>query len=260
MTGGSQGLWSFPRRRMWRAVASGVFACALGATACGGGQPPARGFGSTQIEPIRDSTLVLEGEGGPGVVIYGTGGPGGGVPASANYWTLNLSTGAVQDYGSQYPAVSLVPSHAAVALHLHGRLLRAGAARPRSRSSTTTPAPRPTSTSSASPSVRAQDGNLVAVVPGPSGFQLSMGPFTQLVPVPLALQIDGVYWWDVDPATDAPNGGDGAGVVALGPRRARRLHRRSRLVCDHRRHSRLYRPALAGPAVRRRPVRCNRRR
>ena len=103
MTGGSQGLWSFPRRRLWRAVASSVFACALGAPACGGGQPAARGFGSTEIEPLRDSTLVLEGEAGPGVVIYGTGGPGGGVPASANYWTLDLSTGAVQDFGAQYP-------------------------------------------------------------------------------------------------------------------------------------------------------------
>src|SRR4051812_50087229 len=103
MTGGSQGLWSFPRRRTWRAVASGVFACALGATACGGGQPAARGFGSTQIEPIRDSTLVLEGESSPGVLVYGTGGPGGGAPARANHWALHPSTRAGQGYGSHNP-------------------------------------------------------------------------------------------------------------------------------------------------------------
>ena len=62
-----------------------------------------RGFGSSEIVPIRDSTLVLEGKNGPGVIVYGTGGPGGGVPKSATYWTLNLSTGAVQSYGSEYP-------------------------------------------------------------------------------------------------------------------------------------------------------------
>ena len=55
----------------------------------------------------------------------------------------------------------------------------------------------------------------------------AMGPFTQLVPVPLALQIDGVYWWSLRPRHQRPHGGDGAGRVAVGTRRARRLHRRS---------------------------------
>ena len=201
---------------MWRAVVSGVFACALGANACGGGQPAARGFGSTQIQPIRDSTLVLEGEQGPGVIVYGTGGPGGGAPASANYWTLNLSTGAVQDYGSQYPP---------------------------SPSSTPTP-PSPytcTATSSLDSGILTlqivdndtgtetdidvlsharcpgEDGNFVAVVPGPSGFQLSMGPFTQLVPVPLPLQIDSVYWWGFDTVTNAPTSVTVQGALPSAP-------------------------------------------
>jgi len=188
---------------MWRAVASGLFACALGATGCGGGQPPARGFGSTQLQPIRDSTLVLEGEGEPGVLIYGTGGPGGGAPASANYWTLNLSTGAVQDYGSQYPPFpSSTPTPPSP--YTCTAAFSAG-------SSTSTLQIVDNDTGAETDidvlsfaQCPGPDGNLVAVVPGPSGFQLSMGPFTQLVPVPLALQIDGVYWWDVDPATNGP--------------------------------------------------------
>ena len=73
-----------------------------GASACGGGQPAARGFGSTELEPLRDSTLYLEGENGPGILVYGTGGPGD-VPRSATYWTLSLSTGEVQNYGSAVP-------------------------------------------------------------------------------------------------------------------------------------------------------------
>jgi hypothetical protein len=203
---------------MWRAVVWRVFACALGATACGGGHPAARGFGSTQIEPIRDSTLVLEGEGDPGVVIYGTGGPGGGAPASANYWTLNLSTGAVQDYGAEFPPL------------------------PSSSSSPPPPSPYTCTVTSAgsqsgftlqivdtrtgvetdvdlisSAGCPGPDGNLVAVVPGPSGFQLSMGPFTQLVPVPLALQIDGVYGFGVDPVTYAPTAVTVQGALPSAP-------------------------------------------
>jgi hypothetical protein len=203
MTGGSLGLWSFPRCRSWRAVASGVFACALGATGCGGGHPAARGFGSTEIQPIRDSTLVLEGEGGPGLIIYGTGGPGGLVPASANYWTLDLASGAVQDYGSQYPpfpsssppppspytCASNVPGVGdTVTLQIVDQSTGAGA-----DIDVLSYAQCP-----------GADGNLVAVVPGPSGYQLSMGPFTQLVPVQLALQIDAVDWWAFDPDTGAP--------------------------------------------------------
>ena len=110
MTGDSQGLWSFPRRRLWCAIAFG--ALRLRARRLGLRRRPsgrARLRVDARFEPIRDSTLVLEGENGPGVVIYGTGGPGGGVPKSATYWTLNLSTGAVQNYGAQLPAAIRPP-------------------------------------------------------------------------------------------------------------------------------------------------------
>ena len=203
MTGGSQGLWSFPRRRMWRAVVSGVFACALGANACGGGQPAARGFGSTQIQPIRDSTLVLEGEQSPGVVVYGTGGPGGGAPASANYWTLNLSTGAVQDYGSQYPpSPSSTPTPPSPYTCTAVGSLNTGMVTLQIVDNDTGAETDVDVLSYAQ--CPGPDGNLVAVVAAPSGFQLSMGPFTQLTPVPLALQIADVDWWSFDRVTGAP--------------------------------------------------------
>jgi hypothetical protein len=203
MTGGSLGLWSFRRCRLWRAVAFGVLACALDASACGGGQPSVRGFGSRELEPIRDSTLVLEGPGEPGFLIYGTGGPGGGVPASANYWTLNLSTGAVQDYGSQFPpfftSSPTPPSPYSCSLTFVGM------------PSTFTLQIVETSTGIETDvevlgyaQCPGQDGNLVAVVAGPTGNQLVTGPFTQPVPVSLPLQIDRVDWWSFDPVTNVP--------------------------------------------------------
>ncbi len=203
MTGGSQGLWSFPRRRPGRAIVASVFACALGAAACGGGQPAARGFGSTELEPIRDSTLVLEGQGDPGVLIYGTGGPGGGVPASANYWTLNLSTGAVQDYGAQFPPFPPSPPPPPSPYTCTTNLPGVGSTSTLQILDNDTGAETDVDVISYA-QCPGQDGNLVAIVPGPSGFQLSTGPFTQLAPVPLDLQIDGVYWWSFDPATNAP--------------------------------------------------------
>ncbi|HTB60768.1 MAG TPA: hypothetical protein VLC06_23015 [Polyangia bacterium] len=207
MTGASQGLWSFPRRRGWCAIAFAVFGCALLSPACGGGQPAARGFGSTEIEPIRDSTLVLEGENGPGVVIYGTGGPGGGVPASANYWTLNLSTGAVQSYGSQFPpspssSSSPPPSPYACALEI-------GDGSAATYTLQIVDDSTGTQTEIANVVSYAQcpgpDAALVAFVVDASGNTvLSTGPFTQLAPVPLPLQVSGVDWWSFDPVTNAP--------------------------------------------------------
>jgi hypothetical protein len=77
---------------------SALAAIALGAAACGGGQPAARAFGSTELEPLRDSTIELYGESGLGIVDYTTGSP-------AVWWTLNLATGAVQSSGATRPSV-----------------------------------------------------------------------------------------------------------------------------------------------------------
>jgi hypothetical protein len=68
----------------------------LGAMACGGGRPAARGFGSTELEPIRDPTIQLVSEYGLDILVYTTGSP----PV---YWTLDLATGALQSYGATMP-------------------------------------------------------------------------------------------------------------------------------------------------------------
>jgi len=203
MTGGSQGLWSFPRRRLRRAIASGVFACALGASACGGGQPAVRGFGSSEIVPIRDSTLVLEGKNGPGVIVYGTGGPGGGVPKSATYWTLNLSTGAVQSYGSEYPpppSSSPPPPPYTCSVEFIGLPTTLTLQIIDNSTGLETDIPNVLSYAQC-PGV---DGTLTAFILQPNGTVLSTGPYTQLEPVPLSLQVSDVEWWTIDPTTSAP--------------------------------------------------------
>ena len=203
MTGGSQGLWSFPRRRPWRAIACGVVACALDLSACGGGQPAARGFGSSEIEPIRDSTLYLEGEGDPGILIYGTGGPGD-VPASANYWTLDLSTGAVQNYGSQYPPFPSSSSSAPPSPYTCTPNISGARTFTLQIVDNSTGAETDVDVLSYAQCPGA-DGTLTAFTVDASGNTvLSTGPFTALAPVPLPLQVSFVEWWTYDPVTLAP--------------------------------------------------------
>ena len=205
MTGGSQGLWSFPRRRPWRAIAYGVAACALGVSACGGGQPATRGFGSSEIQPIRDSTLVLEGEDGPGVLIYGTGGPGGGAPASANYWTLNLSTGGVQNYGSQYPPLpSSSPPPPPSPYTCTANFYADTSTFMLQIVDNSTGAETDVDVVSYAQCPGA-DGTLTAFTVDASGNTvLSTGPFTALAPVPLSLQVGFVDSWTYDPVTSVP--------------------------------------------------------
>jgi hypothetical protein len=97
MLEGLLGLMGFARREAPRAGAPFVLsAIVLGAGACGAGHPASRAFGSTEIEPLRDSTIVLYGENRPGIIEYSTGNP-------AVWWTLDVTTGAVQSYGSSTP-------------------------------------------------------------------------------------------------------------------------------------------------------------
>ena len=99
MRGGLLGLTGAARRRPPRAgVAFGLVTIALGALACGGGQPVARGFGSTELEPMRDATVELFGQDGPGILEYSTGTP-------SVWWTLDLATGTVQSYGPMTPPI-----------------------------------------------------------------------------------------------------------------------------------------------------------
>src|SRR5450631_2486773 len=104
MLGGLVGLTGTARRKSPRSgVAFGLAALALGAAACGGSQPVARAFGSTELEPIRDPTIFLDGESSAGVLQYNT---GGNAATPALWWTLDLTTGAVQSYGTTMPPVS----------------------------------------------------------------------------------------------------------------------------------------------------------
>jgi hypothetical protein len=99
MLGGLAGSRSVARpRSRWAAAVFGLSAVALGA--CGGSEPIARAYGSTELLPIRDSTLYLSGQYDGNFLVYGTGGVGQVPPA---WWTLDLTTGAVQSYGTNMP-------------------------------------------------------------------------------------------------------------------------------------------------------------
>jgi hypothetical protein len=71
---------------------------------CGGGHPATRGFDSREVLPLRDATLNIwmftEKTGEP-TVIYST------VPAGTtalDYWSLDVSTGEVENLGADQPA------------------------------------------------------------------------------------------------------------------------------------------------------------
>jgi hypothetical protein len=91
-------------RRKWpRAEAAfGFVAFALGAWACGGSQPVSRAYGSTELVPIRDATITFNGQYVPGTLVYNTGGGNSGTPLL--WWSLDLTTGAVQADGTSAPS------------------------------------------------------------------------------------------------------------------------------------------------------------
>ncbi len=91
------------RRRSLRAGLSAVWvAFALGEWACGGSQPVARAYGSTELVPIRDSTISFNGQYEFGTLLYNTGGGDSGTPML--WWSLDLTTGAVQADGTSRPS------------------------------------------------------------------------------------------------------------------------------------------------------------
>jgi hypothetical protein len=168
---------------------------ALAVSACGGGNPPARGFGSHEIEPTRDSTLSFLGDTGPGVLIYETGGT---VSTTPTYWSLNLATGAVQDFGDQFPPSSSpsMPEPSSpytCALSLDGTATNAGTLEILDNSSgTKTDVPNVVSYALCP----GADGILFAFVVDAGGnIVLSTGPFADLQPVPLPLVVSQIDWW-----------------------------------------------------------------
>ncbi len=184
-------------------MAFGLSAAALGT--CGGSRPIARGYDSTELEPIRDGTISLGGETSPGVLVYSTG--GGASAAPKVWWTIDATTGAVQSYGTTMPP-------------------------PLSYTRVITPPPSPftcnqtylfgdpftllivdntTNVDSYVPNVIAAascpgaDGMLTAfVLDADGGIVLETGPYTQLAPVELTVGVLAVVSWNGATTTNPP--------------------------------------------------------
>ncbi len=78
--------------------------------ACGGNAPVARGFGSRQVQAVRDSTIelsyVVDVQGQDPTLVY-TSLPD--ILGGYEYWSLDLATGALQDDGSNPPSSGTPP-------------------------------------------------------------------------------------------------------------------------------------------------------
>ncbi|HEY4395816.1 MAG TPA: hypothetical protein VGP64_17225, partial [Polyangia bacterium] len=208
---GLTGLTGFTRRKPSRAgLASALVGIALGAAACGGGQPVARGYGSTEIEPLRDSTVLLYGQSSPGIVDYTTGTP-------AVWWTVDLATGAVKSYGSSTPPSS-TPGPAVLQPFACNNEYTPGDS---SGSFTLQIVDSTTNAEIDIPRVVSYancpggDRMLAAfVLDASGGLVLETGPFDQLAPVSLSVGVLGVVaWMYAGPAT-APGPATGVTVLA----------------------------------------------
>jgi hypothetical protein len=180
-------------------VASALAAIALAAAACGGGQPAARAFGSTELEPTRDSTIVLYGENTPGVIDYSTSSP-------AVWWTLDVTTGAVQSYGSSPPTSPMTTStpqpFTCVSVNTAGSL----SGFTLQITDTATNAETDIDGMVSYADCPGADRMLTAFVLNESGgIVLESGPFDQLTEVQLSVGILGVVTWNYGAASvDGP--------------------------------------------------------
>ncbi|HEX3906085.1 MAG TPA: hypothetical protein VH853_24900 [Polyangia bacterium] len=184
-------------------MAVGLPLLALCAAACGGNRPVSRGYASRQLLPIRDSTLYFDSTPGPGTVIFQTGGL---APVDANYWLLNLSTGAVQDFGAMYPGAP-TPATTPTQPYVCKLELPDGGGTSNAITLGIVDSATGVETDIANVISYAQcpgaDGTLTAFVVDAAGeILLSVGPFTDLQPVPLALAVAEVYYWQFDPSND----------------------------------------------------------
>jgi hypothetical protein len=191
-----------PRSR-WTALASGLSAVAL--VACGGSQPVARGYGSTELEPIRDSTISLSGETSPGVLAYSTGGGASGTPKV--WWTIDATTGAVQSDGDTMPTplsytrvITPPPSpFTCNYTYLFGQPFTLLVADNTTNVDTYVP------DVIAAASCPGVDGMLTVFVQDASGgIVLETGPYTQLESVELTVGVLAVVSWDGATATSPP--------------------------------------------------------
>ena len=173
--------------------------CLLAATlaGCGGGHPATRGFDSHEVLPLRDSTLNLwtftEKSGDP-LVIYST------VPqgtTALHYWSLDLATGSTEDLGTDQPAsitalsgpyaCYLQPSSTAGTQVLQIYDVRTGLETDIQNVVSYAACPR-------------SDGALTVFLTDPEtgGPALWQGPFDQLQPVALSMDVEAVGQWLFD--------------------------------------------------------------
>jgi hypothetical protein len=173
----------------------GLLAASL--AGCGGGHPTARGFDSREVLPLRDSTLSIwsfsEKTGDP-TVIYST------VPAGTtalNYWSLDVTTGSLENLGTDQPAsitaaygpysCVLEPSSTGGPQVLDIYDLRTGMNTDIDQVVSYAACP-------------GSDGvlNVFRADPTTGSPVLWQGPFTELVPVALSMDVESVGQWMFD--------------------------------------------------------------
>jgi hypothetical protein len=178
---------------------------------CGGGHPPARGFDSREVLPLRDATLNLwtfsEKSGEP-LVIYST------VPdgTAENYWSLDLATGNVENLGTDQPA-SITAAYGPYSCFLQPNPTGSG---PQVlqiydlRTAMQTPIDQVLSYAACPGS----DGLLTVFRADPTTGSptLWQGPFAQLAPVALSMDVESVGQW-----LFAPGGAPSGVLVAAAP-------------------------------------------
>ena len=223
------GLWQGPRAlaRRPRRAAPTVAALApavslvglavllgLGATACGGNRPVARGYESHELYPIRTTSLGFNGANGPGVVVFQTSDDGG-----TNYWTVDLSTGAAQSYGNTFPPPPAGSTPPPPAPYLCAQVTDSGSINTSvlqitdAASGVVTTIPDVINYAQCP----GADGNLLAFVAGDDGSILfERGPYTALQPVSLGMAVTQVGYWAFD-ASNAPATVSVWGVVPPAP-------------------------------------------
>jgi hypothetical protein len=167
--------------------------------ACSGNRPVARGYESRELFPIRTTALGFNGADGPGVVVFQTNDDGG-----INYWTVDLSTGAAQSFGNTYPPPPPGSNPPPPAPYVCSQVF--GSATPQAITTGTlqiTDAATGAVTSVSDVVSYAQcpgaDGNLLLFVADANGnLVFERGPFTDLQPVPLGLDVTQLGYWAFD--------------------------------------------------------------
>jgi hypothetical protein len=189
-----------PRALTWGVALAAILLGACLPAACGGNHSVPRGYDSRQLLPIRSNSVALDGSNGPGVATFATKDSAGNV----SYWSLDLTSGETEDWGSTFPTPSGSPNPPPAAPYRCSIVVEADASAgqslgigPGTGLEVTTEIPNVVSYAQCP----GADQKLTAFVQDPSGDDLLMtGPFTDLQPVPLPIDVTQVAWWTYDQA------------------------------------------------------------